>query len=105
MRWPWATSTAAETAFAEALTLGRRLGHVDRVCYCLEGLGLTAAARGDHRRAVCLLGFADRYRAAEQVALPDLYRASYEAALVDSRAQFGTDAFDNAWRARAEPRH
>jgi predicted ATPase/class 3 adenylate cyclase len=88
---------ASVEAYREGLILGRKVGHTDRVCYCLEGLAATAAVTGDHDRAVRLLSFAERHRASERVALPDTYRTSYEALLVDARAALGAAAFTDAW--------
>ena len=89
---------AAEAAFREGLRLGRTLGHTERICYCVEGLAMTASARADHDLAVTLLSAADRHRVTGRSALPDTYRASYESVLVDARSAMGVDAFTSAWR-------
>jgi predicted ATPase len=60
----------AEAALAEAITIGRRLGHLGSVASQLDALARIARARGEDERAALLLGATEGVRATIGVPAP-----------------------------------
>ena len=74
-----------------------RLGEIERISYCLDGLAALAARTGDVAHAVRVLAGAHEIRAARGYHLPDDYQSINEALIVDARQQLGAGEFAHLW--------
>ena len=93
-------ATGARAVLAEAGTLFQATGNMVYLPWCLEGLGILAAAQGDYERAAEIDGARDALRAQIGVFLPPVYPDGYEKALAAARGRLTPAGFDAA-RARA----
>jgi predicted ATPase/DNA-binding CsgD family transcriptional regulator len=89
----------AAQLFGEALRLSAEMGEKTDLFYCLQGLGDTAWAGGDGRRAATLWGAAEALSESIQVAAyfyaPD--QSLHESRMAACRGALGERAFRKAW--------
>jgi predicted ATPase/DNA-binding CsgD family transcriptional regulator len=89
----------ATQLFGEALRLSAEMGEKTDLFYCLQGLGDTAWAGGDGRRAATLWGVAEAVSESIQVAAyfyaPD--QSLHESRMAACRGALGERAFRRAW--------
>jgi hypothetical protein len=90
----------ANDHYAGALAFSHEENFKEGYCYCLQGLGAVALARGDPDAAVRL--FAARARIRESVLAEDFYPLMIrerERLLAQAHAELGDEGFNAAWSA------
>ena len=87
----------AEAAYREVVPEWQRLGHRGAVANLLESFAFLAVERGDARRAVVLLGSAERLRLAADSTMLAPERLEYERQVAAARAALAEADFTEAW--------
>lgn len=82
----------------ESLRLFDDIGDKDGAVECVERLAMLANARGDHRRAAGLFGFAAALRKETGTTPAPFDRAEYERELAATRAKLDEATFDAEWQ-------
>ncbi len=97
--WRMSDRVGAAGSLRESLRGFQSLGHLWGLSACLFLAGQLAGARGEHERAVSLLGAAEALRESIGVALLPSATAWLDASVAQARTALGTATFDRAWQA------
>ena len=87
----------AERAFRDAARAGVEMAEVETIYYALEGLGSTAASRGDDLEAARFWGASEALRDPAGAKLQAAERELHDRLAAEARGRAGDDAFERSW--------
>ena len=94
-----ADSITARHRYRECIALARRLGQLDRICLCADGLAVLALGDGDAPLDVRFLSASATARQQHGITLEHRYQLAHEQAPVAGRTALGAAEFNTQWKA------